>query len=257
MHKDVTKTARFWELDVLRGIAILGMVVYHWFFNLWWMGMSPVNVTVGPWRIFQTMTAALFLGLVGLGLYIKFNRASGVGAEPGVWWRILRRRVIVLGSWSAFITAVTWWLVPEMPVVFGILHCIALSSVFTVLVLMAQNWRRWSMLVVSLVVATLVSGWWIAQVETTTWWGVWLGLRPPQFASLDYFPLLPWWGVVLTGVLVGRWWYPGGERSWTLPRPRSNIVTLMSTLGQHSLLIYIVHQPLLLSILWLLQNVVE
>ena len=77
-----------------------------------------------------------------------------------------------------------------------------------------------------------------------------MGLKPPMLLQLDYFPLLPWFGVALLGVFISQNLYPGGTRRFNLPAwaGQSGIKQLV-WLGRHSLAIYLIHQPILMAIL--------
>ena len=74
-----------------------------------------------------------------------------------------------------------------------------------------------------------------------------LGLHPAEVwrYTVDYFPLLPWFGVVLVGVGMGSLLYDGHERRFHLPHVRGPLVRAMSYVGQQSLLVYLLHQPVL------------
>jgi uncharacterized membrane protein len=76
---------------------------------------------------------------------------------------------------------------------------------------------------------------------------------PAQFTSVDYFPVLPWFGAVLIGVFVGNSLYPCYVRTFHL-RDRSQVPMIrgIDFLGRHSLLIYLVHQPVLVAALFLM-----
>ena len=79
-------------------------------------------------------------------------------------------------------------------------------------------------------------------------WLLPLGLLWPIFASYDYFPLIPWFGVFLAGAALGKTVYAPGK-SLLLRPPRE---TFINFAGRHSLLIYVVHQPVIMGILYLL-----
>ena len=80
-----------------------------------------------------------------------------------------------------------------------------------------------------------------------------LGIRPDDLQGVDYYPLVPWAGFALVGTWVGRTVYPEGRRRLrgfptAPPRPARWLIPL----GRHSLLIYLVHQPVLFALLFLL-----
>ena len=84
-------------------------------------------------------------------------------------------------------------------------------------------------------------------------WLLWLGLPPVAYATFDYFPLLPWFGLILLGVWLGGLLYAGGRRGFPLPDLGGALpVRLLDFLGRHSLLIYLIHQPILMGALGLL-----
>jgi uncharacterized membrane protein len=71
---------------------------------------------------------------------------------------------------------------------------------------------------------------------------------------VDYYPLLPWGGAALLGVACGRLNYPDGRRRLSLPDLSAAApVRALRFLGRHSLLIYLLHQPILLGALFGLQ----
>ncbi len=67
--------------------------------------------------------------------------------------------------------------------------------------------------------------------------------------SVDYEPLFPWFGVVLAGLGLGLILYPGGVRSFSLPEIPVRWERVLTLPGKHSLLIYIVHQPVIILVL--------
>ena len=84
-------------------------------------------------------------------------------------------------------------------------------------------------------------------------WLLWLGLKPFGFQSFDYFPMLPWFGVILLGVFAGNLLYPNGKRAFRFPNfPPNPLVRLLTFLGRHSLVIYFLHVPVLVAAVLLL-----
>ena len=88
---------RFWELDAWRGLAVLSMIVYHFFFDLDFLGISTRAMYSGGWLIFQRMIASSFLLLVGISLVISF---SAVREKPfvAILKKFLKRAGIVMAA---------------------------------------------------------------------------------------------------------------------------------------------------------------
>jgi uncharacterized membrane protein len=88
---------------------------------------------------------------------------------------------------------------------------------------------------------------------TATFQGpLWLlpfGIDPPSVTSVDYTPLFPWFGVVLIGLGAGEYLYTKGVRQFTMPAVTKLVATPLSFLGQHSLIIYLIHQPVIILLL--------
>jgi uncharacterized membrane protein len=69
------------------------------------------------------------------------------------------------------------------------------------------------------------------------------------FTSVDYTPLIPWFGAVLIGMGVGEFLYSGGIRRFEIPQLPDRIIQPLSSLGRYSLIIYLIHQPLIILLL--------
>jgi uncharacterized membrane protein len=236
---------RFWELDLLRGVAILLMIFYHVLYDLDRFGGWGIGIHTGFWRYFAFATASLFLLLVGVSLTLSYARAAHTNSEQRLFPKYLNRGVRIF-AWGLVITAVTWVLMRDSFVRWGILHLIGLSIIlaFPLLKLRYGNLMLGSLL--------LLLGVLIRNLRVGSPWLLWLGLMPAQFTSVDYFPVLPWFGVVLIGVFVGNSLYPGYQRIFRLQdRSHRLPVRSLDLLGRHSLLIYLVHQPVLVVALFL------
>jgi uncharacterized membrane protein len=244
---------RFWEIDALRGVAILMMVLYHLLYDLAYFGGYDIDVYSGFWRYFARATASLFILLVGVSLTRSLRAATGAKhpesgrfrVSLGLFPKYLRRGLRIFG-WGLVITLLTWLLTPEGTVVFGILHFIGLSVVLAYPFLQIRGWN----LVLGL--AAIVLGVYLQDVTVGFPWLLWLGLRPEHFATFDYFPVLPWFGLTLWGVFCGSWFYANDRRRLALPDLSACApIRLLRFLGRHSLAVYMLHQPALIAALYL------
>lgn len=237
---------RLWEVDALRGVAIIMMVVYHLLFDLSSLGGYDIDVYTGFWRYWARATASLFILLVGVSLTLSLARAGRAGPGASLFPKFLRRGVGVFAC-GLLVTAATGLLFPQAIVTFGILHFIGASIV------LAYPFLRlgWPNLLLGL--AAIALGLAVAGATLPFPWLLWLGLPPAGYMTFDYFPLLPWFGLVLLGVWLGGALYPGHTRRFSLPDLGAALpVRLLGAMGRRSLLIYLLHQPVLMGILWAL-----
>jgi uncharacterized membrane protein len=233
--------SRLWEIDCTRGIAILLMVVYHTVFDLSFFAICPVEATTGFWRYFAYCTASLFLLVVGVSLIVSHDRAAATlsGFPLAKKFLIRGAGIFALGL---LVTLATWLYLHEGYVVFGILHLIGVSVILSPLFF---RFGRWNVL---LGLACFPVGYGITGTSGPAFL-LPLGIMPPGFASVDYTPLFPWFGMVLIGMGLGAFLYAGGVRHFTIRPLPDNLVGPVSFLGRHSLVIYLVHQPVILLLL--------
>ena len=235
---------RFWEVDFLRGIAIAMMVLYHFVFDLNYFGISDFDIHVGFWFYFAHLTAFLFVLLVGVSLVLSHERMVLLGQAKAFLPKLLRRGVWIL-CLAMGITLVTYVAVGSGFIVFGALHLIGLSLImaYPFLSLGAAN--------IFLGLLIIFIGIYIQSLSVGYPWLLWLGLSPIEFYSLDYLPLFPWFGVVLLGIVAGDFFYKGYQRRIHLPELSSTyVVKPLAFMGKNSLIIYLIHQPILIAILY-------
>jgi uncharacterized membrane protein len=130
---DEDRGPRIAALDVIRGVAILAMIVYHAAFDLRAAQLIGVDVVNDlGWKIFARLIAGTFLVMVGVNLVLATRR--GFRLQP-----YLRRLALVAGG-AVAVTLATWWSQPQTFVFFGILHQIALASVLALPFLRLPSW---------------------------------------------------------------------------------------------------------------------
>jgi uncharacterized membrane protein len=234
---------RFWEVDMLRGWAVVMMVFYHLAFDLNYFAFYDIDVSQGFWLAAARLAASLFLLLVGLSLTLSRSRALRSGQDDRYCLRLMRRSARMLGL-ALGITVVTYLFIGRGFIVFGVLHLIGLSLLPAYLFLQLHRANLIFGLFFILIGAYLQS------ISVGFSWLLWLGLAPHSFYSVDYFPVFPWFGVILVGMGLGDWLYPCGRRRISLPDIEPfPFVRLFTFLGKNSLGIYLIHQPVIISFL--------
>ncbi|MDI3496956.1 DUF1624 domain-containing protein [Archaeoglobus sp.] len=214
---------RYPEIDIARGAAVILMLLFHSFFDAHYFG--KIELSGDFWYYFPRFIGGMFIFISGYTLSVvkpDFSR--------------LRRKVLKLAALSAAITAVTLVFVPEKTVVFGIIHF------FTLATLLGYLFLRFPKIQLPAGIALFFAGIALNQIRVGTNMLVWLGLMPYGFTTLDYYPLLPWFGVFLLGMFFGNVAKPKG----------ANLnVPVVSFLGKNSLKIYVIQHPVIILLLHL------
>lgn len=236
---DEGRTRRLDGLDVARGIALVAMAAYHCTWDLGFLQLTPENLALTfPGRVAARAIAGSFLFVVGCSLVLAHERTIRPQA-------FLRRLGLVSGA-AAVITVATFLAFPESFIFFGILHHIALASVLALPFLRAP-------------IPIVLAGAGFALAAPAILGGPGFDARPLVFLGLgtstpttnDFVPVFPWFGLVLAGIAAARLGLPrlraGAFARWRVKRPPSRA---LAWAGRHSLLVYLVHQPLLLALLY-------
>src|SRR5215213_1558706 len=236
---------RWQAIDAARGAAVAAMVAYHLSWDLSFLHLIAANVVGHPlWQAFARIIAGSFLTLAGVGLALAHGRAFRPRA-------FLRRLALVAGA-AAGVTLATWLAFPDSYIFFGILHCIALSSVLALPFLRAPLWFVGAAVLLCVAAPLLPTG---SSFDHPALAFLGLG-RPP--VTNDYVPLFPWFGLVLAGLALARAAGPWAVRAgWPEWRPKGVLGQALAWSGRRSLPIYLAHQPVLLGALFLAAQIVE
>ncbi|MEA3243646.1 MAG: heparan-alpha-glucosaminide N-acetyltransferase [Pseudomonadota bacterium] len=228
-------TSRLVLIDALRGCAIVLMVIYHLCFDLSYFGLASFDFYRDPfWLNLRTLILSLFLGLVGVSLVLASHSRLNVR-------RYLQRLILLVAS-AVLVSLSSWWMFGERFVFFGVLHFITIASVLGLLFVRAG----WFNLIAGVGVILFATQYQAAWFDTAG--RRWIGLMTHKPLTEDYVPLLPWFGVVLLGLFVGPY-----IMQWSKTRLQGTTdaasIRWLALAGRHSLVIYLIHQPLLIGAL--------
>lgn len=231
-----TSRSRILGLDLARTVALIGMACFHFGFDLESFGhVAPGTMTTGFWGAFARLVAASFLLIAGMSLYLAHEQAIR-------WHSFLKRWAMIVAS-AALITVATYFAVGSHFIFFGILHSIATSSLIGLLFLRLPAPFT---LLIALLVALAPSC--LRSTAFDAPWLLWTGLSIRPVFSMDFEPIFPWLAPVLAGIALARIATHAGlwdKLSTPDPGPTMRVLAWP---GQHSLIIYLIHQPILIGI---------
>ncbi|MBZ0071353.1 MAG: DUF1624 domain-containing protein [Gammaproteobacteria bacterium] len=233
---------RLQSVDLLRGLAIALMIGYHFSYDLAYFGFAQFDFYRDPfWRHTRTLILSSFLLVSGISLTLA--------TRSGIRWKPYLRRLAYLVGCALLISLTSWLMFGPRWIFFGVLHFIAVAGVI------GLPFVRAPALALATGIALLLLGNRFAHPFFDQPALQWVGLMTYKPPTEDYVPLLPWFGVVLVGIFLGdRCWLRQPPARLTRWRSNRLPVRLLAVAGRHSLLIYMLHQPLLIGALWLLKR---
>ncbi|WP_028572256.1 heparan-alpha-glucosaminide N-acetyltransferase [Desulfonatronum lacustre] len=229
---------RLSALDMFRGAAVLLMLVYHFCFDLNYFGVVSIRFQTDPlWLGLRAVIVGGFVFAVGASLALSTHN----GLNP----RRFLRRQIILGVSAGLVSLGTYLIFPLTWVVFGVLHFIFVARILSLPFLRLHHLNP------AFGVLFLLVGLTVQHPVFNHPWLHWLGMMTHKPFTEDYVPILPWFGVLLLGLYIGQSIHR--HRLSILQAPSSLPGSgILSWLGRHSLLIYLLHQPLFMGVLYLL-----
>lgn len=231
-----TRCAR---LDEVRGLMIVNMILYHALWDIVWLYGLPLAWYTGlPGHLWQQFICWTFILLSGF--CIPFGHHT------------LRRGAEVFGC-GVLVSAVTLLILPDAAVRFGVLTLLGSAMLLTAA--LRRLWDRipaaagcMGCILLFGLTYHVNSGVWafgpLPQVLYANAFTAWLGFPPAGFYSTDYFSLIPWIFLFWTGYFLHR--LIGKERMGLL---QGSVCPPLEWLGRHSLVVYLLHQPVIYVVL--------
>lgn len=238
-------------MDELRGLAVFCMIFYHGFYTVGYL----YNIWLGQFFFKFFMPAEPFFA----GLFMFISGISSNLSHSNLA-RGLKLLALALG-----VTLVTGVFLPEDIITFGILHFLSVCMIlYGLLKRYADRLPfSWAAMIVCallyLCTRGIPRGWlglgpgagiMLPQSLYESNWAAPLGFHNYAFQSADYFPLLPWIFVFAAGTFTGKLAAQGKFPAFAYP----SRVPAFSWLGRHALILYLVHQPVIYGLCFLLSK---
>ena len=220
-------------LDLMRGIAIIMMIAFHFIYDLNSFGFSDIPLfTHWAGIAWRCLIVFLFLSAVGISLVIAHGK--------GIKFKKFLKRLLYLGIAALFVSAGTYVMFPDGWVYFGILHLIWFS---TIIAISFVNLPKTSLLIAALILISSI-------VDQPNLSFISYLLEPYlPLGSIDYYPLFPWLSFVFIGIYLGH--NPYYQKIFIFR------LNWLEVIGKHALIIYLTHQIVLFSIVSLAYNLLN
>jgi uncharacterized membrane protein len=220
-------------VDLIRGVDIVLMILFNYSVTLSYLRLVNMPSNFVYWFVFPRAIAVIFIFISGIAAFISFEKNKENFSKK---YFIRGGKLLIF---AAFITLFTYIFVPEGTIFFGILHFFAVSS------LLMPFFIRYSRLNLIGGLLIILSGFYLQLTQFDFSYLFWLGFMPRNFYTFDYFPLIPWLGVLMLGIYSGKYIV----RRTTDLKFESRFSTAFTFLGKNSLTVYLIHQPVLIFFL--------
>ncbi|WP_346865500.1 heparan-alpha-glucosaminide N-acetyltransferase [Methanocalculus sp. MSAO_Arc2] len=224
------------SLDAARGAAIVALIGYHILFDLWYFDVVSFDPIV---RYLAYPIAGSFIVIAGISLHLKSEYIRRRRSDYQRYTYAFFKRGGLLLVIGAGITLATWIYPHEGFIIWGILHLIGAG---TILAIPFIHLGRWNVLAAALIIII----WLIFFPVYGPDYLMPFGIYSQELYTLDYWPLIPWFSLILIGIACGSALYPEGVITRT---GRGTVLQVLAIPGRHSLLIYLAHQPIIIGLL--------
>lgn len=242
---------RYHLLDGIRGIVLISMIAYHFSWNM-------VYLYGARWAWYRSTGAYVWQQSICWTFILLSGFCWSMGRNH------LKRGLMVFGG-GALVTVVTLLVMPQNRVVFGVLTLIGSAMLLLILLeklfrkipaeagagvsfalfLLFRNINRGYLGFESFNMLALPDNWYRNLLTT------YLGMPSADFYSTDYFSLIPWFFLFVTGYFLFGFCEKREFLQWTILQKK---IPFVDFLGKNSLLVYLLHQPVLYAVMELLSG---
>lgn len=219
-------------IDVIRGFCVIIIVIYHFLFDLAIFGFIPTSIIENLNNSFFTnLIAGTFIVICGISCYLSHNN---------------QKRGLKLAILALIITITTYIYNSNFYIVWGIIHFLSFS-VLTFNQNLFEKFKFNNFFPLILSILFIIFKQTISTMRFDISGLSIFGFTSNSFNSLDYFPIFPWLFLFYIGVYLGKELKNGNFSDFVY----TFNIKFLSSIGKKSLLIYLLHQPILYGLIFI------
>jgi uncharacterized membrane protein len=234
---------RFPEIDMIKGVALVLMVIFHYFYMAHLLGRPIFNVGSGLLRLMAVAAHNIFIFMVGVNLTLSYSRSKDKNAFIGKQFK----RALLILAFGMLMTAVTYVVFPDKFIRFGIFHFIAAAIMMSLLFIGNKYYTGFGIALFGLLnyIISYYQSNFAGICDTNRLTCFVLGIYNVNYAAIDHFAFIPFFLKVLLGMGFGQVVYKNGIRPmntmFDYAYKNSGVMKTLGYLGKQSLNIYLVH----------------
>ncbi len=243
------KGGRIYFLDEVRALALIGMIIYHAAYDLYVLFGLDFDFYSPGWDTFQMAICCTFIVIAGISSRLTKNA--------------LKHGIVVFGC-GMLMTLGTYFFMPGQVIWFGVLHFLGASMI--IYYLFRKSVKKAPAILSAIISFAVFLGLYglpsgsiffgNVEVPANLYFSKYLaviGLPGNGFRSADYFPLLPWFFLFLTGCFIGKYFKERKIPDFMMNKHSD----FLCKIGSNTLVIYILHQPIIYALLYAFFWVIE
>ena len=245
---------RFIEVDLIKGVAVIFMVIFHFFYLAYFMDVKKYNISSGILRFLAKSAHTTFIIMVGINLVLSYQRSQVMNRDADAYFgKQVKRSFMIFGA-GIIISVLSYLSFGDMFVKFGIFQFIATAILISQLVVHNKLYALIAMIIIVALtfLKNKISNLYDTCLKMPLICFI-TGLYNVKYSSLDHFPLLPYLAFIFLGIFVGHNLYINFKRNFNgsvIDRnTNNNGAKTLAYFGRHSLMIYFIHFPLFYFIL--------
>jgi len=251
---------RYPEIDLLKGIAVILMVFFHYFYVAYLMEQPIVDINSTAINSMASIAHNIFIFMVGVNLIVSYKSHQKKEKSEDEYIGRQFRRALMLLMIGMFITLTTYFIFPDKFVRFGIFHFISLAIMMSLL--FVNNIYCTGL---GIVLFSLLN--YIIQNHKDLFYSICENNKLSCFimgiynyyGSIDHFSFIPFFLIILYGIGAGQIIYGKGQRNFDFSLldktyQQSKALQSLGYIGKQSLNIYLVHFIIIYYILSRNQN---
>lgn len=249
-------TERFYEIDSIKGIAVILMVIVHFFYLSTIMNVKKYNINGGLLRLLAVISHTLFIFIVGMNLSISYQKYKLEDKDKYIKKQI-KRGLFLLGI-GMILSLLTYLAFGNKYIRFGILHFIGVSIILSTLIIHNKNLSLYIASIIG-VIYTIINNSNLRNIlinscSKTPFLCFITGIANIKYTAIDHFPLIPYFGLICMGIFSGSLLYTDKKRllfNQIEQYKNKKLNNILGNIGKNSLNIYISHLVILYSIFWI------
>ena len=233
---------RFLEIDIIKGIAVTTMIVFHYFYLSNYMNLSNYNIDSGILFFLAKFSHIIFIIMVGVNLSISYERNKQKD-KPNQFYRKQLIRAVKLFIAGIIITLISKSVFgDDIYVKFGIFHFIAISIIISMPIIKSKMLILMAFAII--LTLNLVRNYFYTTCLNYPFSCFIVGVQNIKYSALDHFSIIKYYGYICIGLLLGKYVYQDNQRILNLPqldKTQNKLIKLIAYLGRNSFNIYFLH----------------